>query len=95
MGAHEAGDEAEAGVVVRYELGVGEEGVVGLVGQGGGVAGGGGAELGRDVDGAVLVSGVEDLVGVVRPVLSQIVLHEEEEEEEGGKTKGERKVGTE
>ena len=58
---HEAGDEAVARVVVGHELGVGQERVVGLVGQRCAVVVQA-AEARGDVDRAVLAGGVEDLV---------------------------------
>ena len=70
---HEAGDDAVARVLVGHKLRVGEERVVGLVGEGGAV-GIHAPEVQGDVDGAVLAGGVEDLVRVVRPVRVVVVL---------------------
>ena len=71
--AAKTGDEAESGVFEGDELRVGDETVVGLVGEGGAVV----LEIlvgHGNVNRLVLVRGVEDLVGVLAPVGVVVVL---------------------
>ena len=71
--AADTGDEAEARMLEGDELRVGDEAVVGFVGEGGVVV----FEIlvrDRNVDRLVLVGWVEDLVGVLVPVGVVVVL---------------------